>query len=472
MRARGAGAVHWRDLRLCDPTAHHLHKYGPRDLQLLATHTGQRPGTGASGHPASCLRRHLSRYRHPCFADLWGVGLLIFWRKSATWIGLFVSLLLVMFGAAGISTTLSKAFQTLYAPPIVALLLVLLTFIQFSALAAFLLTFPDGRFVPRWSWIVILLWIMQDVFFQLPAPYNVSFWPLPLFAAELLLTWGATLAIQVFRYLRVYDRMQRQQAKWLLFGLVIVLILNTLYRGVENLVPGWSRPDSLYQLADGTVAGLLFVTIPLCVGIAILRYRLWDIDLIINRTLVYGTLSASVIGMYVLIVVYLGMLLRTGNTPAISLLATGIVAVLFQPLRTLLQRGVNRLMYGERDNPYAVLARLGSRLEATLVPETVLPTIVQTVAQTLKLPYVAIALLPEEQSFTGTPVRMSGVLTEAGAEMSDIVASYGEPLADPLRVPLVYQAETVGYLLLAARAGERKRKLPASRMLSLFAQMR
>lgn len=384
----------------------------------------------------------------------WGVGLLIFWRKSDTGIGLFVSLVLVMFGAAGISTTLSTAFQALYAPPAAVLLLILLTFVQFSALAAFLLTFPDGRFVPRWSWVVIFLWILQDVFFQLPAPYNVSFWPLPLFAAELLLTWGTTLAIQVFRYVRVYDREECQQVKWLLFGLAIVLIVNTLYRGVENLVPSWSRPDSLYQLADGTVAGLLFVTIPLCVGIAILRYRLWDIDLIINRTLVYGTLSASVIAMYVLVVVYLGTLLHTGNTPTISLVATGIVALLFQPLRTLLQRAINRLMYGERDDPYAVLARLGSRLEAALVPEKVLPTLVETVAQTLKLPYVAIALLPEEFPLTPTAAEGAGVMAGAGALEADIVASSGTPTPDPLRVPLVYQSETLGYLLLAARTGD------------------
>src|SRR5260370_14477142 len=72
IRTRGASAVHRRDLRLRDPTTHHLHQYGPRDLQLLAAHTGQRPGAGTSGHPTPCLRRHLSRYRHHCFADLLG----------------------------------------------------------------------------------------------------------------------------------------------------------------------------------------------------------------------------------------------------------------------------------------------------------------------------------------------------------------------------------------------------------------
>src|SRR5260370_12262992 len=151
-----------------------------------------------------------------------------------------------------------------------------------------------------------------------------------------------------------------------------------------------------------------------------------------------------------LVVVGLGTLIQVQGNVLLSLLATGLIAVLFQPLRLRLQRGVNRLMYGERDDPYAVLARLGSHLEAALVPEKVLPTIVETVAQALKLPYVAIALVPEQHLGTGK----AGALTVAGTEVPDIVASYGAPMADPVRVSLVYQAETVGYLLLAARSGD------------------
>jgi hypothetical protein len=124
---------------------------------------------------------------------------------------------------------------------------------------------------------------------------------------------------------------------------------------------------------------LLFL-FPLFIGIAILRHRLWDIDIIIKRTLVYGTLTLSVIGLYVLVVVGLGTLIQVQGNIVLSLLATGLIAVLFQPLRLRLQRGVNRLLYGERDDPYAVLSRLGNRLEATLVPEKVLPTIVETIA--------------------------------------------------------------------------------------------
>jgi len=106
----------------------------------------------------------------------------------------------------------------------------------------------------------------------------------------------------------------------------------------------------------------------------------------------------------------------------------------FQPLRDRLQRGVNRLMYGERDDPYSVLSRLGQRLEAALAPDAMLATIVETVKESLKLPYVAIALKLED------------------TDAFSVAASAGAPVAGPLTLPLVYQNETVGQLILAPRA--------------------
>src|SRR5207237_652503 len=107
---------------------------------------------------------------------------------------------------------------------------------------------------------------------------------------------------------------------------------------------------------------------PLSIGIAILRYRLWDIDILINRTLVYGTLTALVVVLYVVIVGSLSALLQVSGNLIISLIATGVVAVLFQPLRERLQRGANHLLFGERDEPYKVLSRLGRRLGETATP--------------------------------------------------------------------------------------------------------
>jgi signal transduction histidine kinase len=138
-----------------------------------------------------------------------------------------------------------------------------------------------------------------------------------------------------------------------------------------------------------------------------------------------------VVGIYVLVVGYLGALFRTGSNLLISLIATGLVAVLFQPLRALLQRSVNRLLYGQRDEPYTVITGLSQRLEATLAPDAVLPTIVETVAQALKLPYAAI-LLMREQAFV-------------------VAASSGQPCKDPLVLPLIYQNEPIGQLHLAPR---------------------
>jgi signal transduction histidine kinase len=179
------------------------------------------------------------------------------------------------------------------------------------------------------------------------------------------------------------------------------------------------------------ISDITLIGVVVAAGIAILRYRLYDIELIINRTLVYGALTLSTMAIYVFIVGYLASLFQARDRSVVAFLVTGLVAVVFQPLRERLQRGVNRLMYGERDDPYAVLSRLGRRLEATLSPEATLPTVVETVAQALKLPYVALALKRNDEL--------------------EIAASYGLPVDDPIRLPLIYQSETTGELILAPR---------------------
>jgi hypothetical protein len=142
----------------------------------------------------------------------------------------------------------------------------------------------------------------------------------------------------------------------------------------------------LYILISKPLAVFALSLVPLSIAIAILRYRLFDIDFIISRTLAYASLTACVVGLYVLVVGSLGMLVQVQNYPVVSLLAVGLVAILFAPLRGRLQRGVNHLIYGERDEPYKVLSRLGERLEGALDPDAALATIAETVAQALKLP--------------------------------------------------------------------------------------
>ena len=155
-----------------------------------------------------------------------------------------------------------------------------------------------------------------------------------------------------------------------------------------------ARPAVLLDLTGVTVIVAAFLMIPLSSGVAVLRHRLWDVDLVIKRALVYGARSLCVFALYVLVVGYLGALFHTRGNLAVSVVAAGLVAVLFQPLRERLQRAVNRLLYGSATSrePYAVLSRLGQRFEAALAPEAVLPSITQTVREALTLPYAAIAV--------------------------------------------------------------------------------
>jgi signal transduction histidine kinase len=330
-----------------------------------------------------------------------------------------------------------------------------------------MLVFPDGR-LPSRRWRLVM-WtavlgaagrVLADAFTPGPLsthlyvenPFGVSaaigggFTTYDLFPAAtvlgmtlLLVSSIAALVSLIFRLHRARGD-ERQQLKWFLFAAVPATVcLNLIlfhsmvdaytmnFTSNEVWILPWINFDYILYVA---VFALLVV--PVCTYIAILRYHLYDIDVVINRTLVYGALTACVVGVYVLAVGGLGALFQARGNLVISLLATGLVAVLFQPLRSRLQRGVNRLMYGERDDPYAVISRLGRRLEATLAPESVLPTIAETISQALKLPYAAI-LLKEGEGFRSA-------------------AAYGSPTGEPEVLPLMYQREEIGRLALSPRA--------------------
>jgi signal transduction histidine kinase len=333
-----------------------------------------------------------------------------------------------------------------------------------------MLLFPDGRLLSRrWqimAWMAVcgaVLTALYDAFYPedlathsyVMNPLGVvgvigggittyEFFIASALAGEALLLMSSIAAL--FSLLLRLHRAQgdeRQQLKWFLyaavpagvcFGFVLLSFIVVDFTEVvfgTPLIPFWGIYDYILNVA---VFALLVV--PVFTYIAILRYRLYDIDVVINRTLVYGALSACVVGIYVLAVVAFGAVFQAQGNLVVSLLATGLVAVLFQPLRSRLQRGVNRLMYGERDDPYAVISRLGRRLEATLAPESVLPTVVETIGQALKLPYAAILLKDPDGYRTA--------------------AAYGLPTVEPEALPLVYQREEIGRLMLSPRApGER-----------------
>jgi signal transduction histidine kinase len=358
----------------------------------------------------------------------WLVAAFLFWRRSDDRVALLAAVSLgtfpIVFNLGFISTLPSPWWF----PASVVRVLGSLCFILFFYV------FPSGHFVPRWMrwvFVVFLLYEVFNTFFPFAAFNPFSRSPLLgdlIFFGQI----GSYVVVQVYRYRRVSSPTQRQQTKWVAYGIsmgwggyLVNLILSLFFPVLTQTGP------LVAVIASAAVYGLLLL-LPLSLGFAIVRARLWDIDVIINRTLVYGILSVCVIGVYVLVVGTLGALIGTNGNLVISLVATGLVAVLFQPLRAWLQRGVNRLLFGQRDEPYSVITRLSQRLEAQLSPDAVLATIVETVAQALKLPYVAI-LLKHEEAF-------------------QLAASAGALVGEPLVLPLVYQAETIGQLRLAPRA--------------------
>ncbi len=318
------------------------------------------------------------------------IGAVLFWRKSDDRMALFASLTLVTFPAAFNYAALATLPSAWWWPGQVVILL------GNSSLFLFFYLFPTGRFVPRftrWLWVgATIFWAVTGFFPSLP--FRHSFLGNVLFLGFV----GSLLVAQLYRYRRVSDAGQRQQTRWVVFGLSIGLGGFLALGLCSTFFPSLFPPGPLTDLITSTAQFLCLLFVPLSIGVAILRSRLFDIDSIINRTLVYGILTVSVVGLYVLVVGYLGTLFRSRDNLLISLVAAGLIAVLFHPLRALLQRGVNHLLYGQRDEPYTVITRLSQRLEVTLAPDVMLSTIVETVAKALKLPYVAI-LLQQEDTF-------------------------------------------------------------------------
>jgi two-component system, NarL family, sensor kinase len=249
--------------------------------------------------------------------------------------------------------------------------------------------------------------------------------PFAVAAAGLVLDAGASVLFVLFVGLllvalgslawRLRDAVgdERRRLAWVLLGSG-VLALQLPFEATG--VPAISGPTSA-----------LFITV-FCVslGIAMVRHRLYEIDFILNRALVYGTLTICLLLLYAGVVALLGAALRDRAGFAASLVAAGVVAVVLAPLRARLQRGVDRMLYGQRGDPFAVMSQLGRRLERAAPPE-MLPALAEEVAATLKLPRVTIELNNGD------------------------TAAHGAGGGEPLVLPLAFQGRQVGQLMLSPR---------------------
>jgi signal transduction histidine kinase len=267
-------------------------------------------------------------------------------------------------------------------------------------------------------------------------------------AALIVATGLAALVSLVFRYRRA-GTVEREQLKWLVYagGLIVAALLTEIPIGQ---ILGSSAASTNLQdvMSSGAIA-----LVPIAIGIAVFRYHLYDIDVVINKTLVYGSLAVFITGVYVAIVVGLGSLAQRGARPsvALSIAATAVVAVAFQPVRERVQRLANRLVYGRRATPYEVLADFAGRMAGAYAAEGLLPRMARILAEGTGATRVDVWLKSGEVFHDGAAWPPEAApLPPARATAADVPAY---PTADRI-LPVRYQGEVLGALSVSKRPGE------------------
>ncbi|MFY9586804.1 MAG: histidine kinase dimerization/phosphoacceptor domain-containing protein, partial [Actinomycetota bacterium] len=315
-----------------------------------------------------------------------------------------------------------------------------------------LVMFPDGRLIPRFKNARIRLGYSLVFFVASMMILGIGGTILPDFnqhPAALVLMFGMVIPVigivaQLYRLRRAPNAEARQQSRLLLialgasfaFGLVLLLALGIDLRTLINPVGADPTRIVAVDARAFRVFQPLFVVIPLALFLGILRYRLWDIDLVVRRTIVYGALAGFIGAVYVGIVVGLGR--TVGARTGLSIAATVLVAVAFDPLRTRLQAFANRLVYGERAAPYDVMAHLSHRLSDMRAVADMLPAVGEEVARAVSAERVrATLLLPSGDTFSATYPPDSDESTPYERTMT-----------------LTHQGEEVGELAIAKRPGD------------------
>ncbi|MGH2725008.1 MAG: histidine kinase [Actinomycetota bacterium] len=327
-----------------------------------------------------------------------------------------------------------------------------------SLLIFLLLLFPSGRLPsPRWRWVALLGFAGMAVataggalqprlegFGQIPTPL-----PVATGAAEGILSAGMTAYLAaavssvvslVVRYRRSRGE-ERAQMKWIATAGVFAVV-----------AMGVTFPANLLRIyADATAVLVLLGVgaLPVAAGIAILKYRLYDIDVVINRAVVYGLLAAFVTALYIGIVVGIGAALGRRGGLLLPGVAAAVVALVFHPARLRAQRFANRLVYGKRATPYEVLSEFSDRLAGAYSVEDVLPRMARIAGEGTGAARAAVWL------HVGRELRRSISWPDGDPTAVQATGEVLPELPDADRaLPVRHQGELLGALTVAKPRGE------------------
>jgi hypothetical protein len=320
------------------------------------------------------------------------VGVAIFWRRSREPGPLFVSFALMVFGL-----TWPDTFDSALHHPLWGNLAGFLSQLGLSSLFAFFFVFPDGRFVPRWSrWVVLLFFAAPALYVLFPHSILVEP-PMPANLLIFLGLWACCALAQVYRYGWVSGPVERQQTKWVVFGLTACVTLIVGFLLPLVFFPVLTRPGAVSLVLDLTgltIGGSLgLLLIPLSIGAAILRYRLYDIDVIINRALVYATLTLTLALVYLGSVALLQYLLRslTGQEAQLTIVVSTLgIAALFQPLRRRIQSISDRRFYRKKYDAARTLDAFSARLRHDRDPEQLNAELLSVIRETMQPAHVSL----------------------------------------------------------------------------------
>src|SRR5215203_3458198 len=325
------------------------------------------------------------------FAAVWAaVGALIFWRRSNDRMAFLVSFMLLTTGAA-----IPIPLFTLDLSPFWTVSARVVTFLGAASFALFSYVFPDGRFVPRWSrWLALAAIVVVAPGSLFPHSL-LSTLRYPLINALVgLVLVGVILFLQGYRYTRVSDATQRQQTKWVVLGLVVALGGFLVFPFVDALFPG----GLLASLLANTAYFVLMLFLPISIAIAILRYRLYEIDLIINHTLVYGSLTVTLVALYFggIVLLQSVFVVFTGERSTLAVVAsTLLIAALFNPMRRRIQSFIDRRFYRSKYDAAKTLEAFSTKLRNDTDLDALSDDLQSVVRETMQPAHVSLWLRPE-----------------------------------------------------------------------------
>jgi len=410
--------------------------------------------------------------------SIWsGIGLWVFWRGSNDWMALLVAAFLIVY-----STNIAGQPPSVLVKisPLWGFVVTLMSLGAESSLGLFFCLFPDGRFVPRWMrWVIAgyILLLIVTLFPPFNSPFSAavqpSWFPNVLFVGLLC----AMAFAQINRYWRLKHSVQRQQIKWVVFGSTAAIVGLT-GAAVPYLFISSLSQSGMSALTLNSIFYLVTLPIPLSIGIAVARYRLYDIDMLINRTLVYVTLTGLLALLYISLVVALQTIFQplTGGSQFIIVISTLAIAALFQPLRGSVQQTINRRFYRSRYDAGLILTSFSSTIRREIDLTRLREHLITVVEQTLQPTHTTLHYndSTEKQGTSDDAIRDYFSHNSDAVELTQLPAT--SPIVQALRkdqivlvVPLMSQGELEGWLGLGARRGGQGYSLDDRRLLNTLA---